>query len=135
MTLRGVGHAVNSTIGAASETKQYMKEKRELKAAHFDMNEQPEDSTNPRKDTSILEDECSENNRSRAESLVDSEADDWELDDSEEEDEESDLALEQPLSQSDNQEPESIIVPECRDTPLPVPVVLPQRRPQARSRG
>lgn len=42
MTLRGVGHAVNSTIGAASETKQYMKEKRELKAAHFDMNEQPE---------------------------------------------------------------------------------------------
>lgn len=126
MTLRGIGHAVNSTIGAASETQQYMKEKRELKAAQSDTNEQPEGKSESQNDTSKL---------ARSENLVDSEADDWELDDSEEEGEESDHSMEKPLSQSDKQEPESIIAPECRDTPLPVPVILPQRRPQARSRG
>ena len=112
MTLREIGHAVNSAIGAASETKQYMKEKRELKAAESG--------------STLHEDE---KKHAKDDSSLDSDGQDWDLDDSEDEAQREGLE-----NTSGNAEP-MVISADIRYTPIPVPVVLPQRRPQARSRG
>ena len=157
MTLRGVGHVVNYAIGTVSETKQYLKEKREAGSAEEDGMRESSSAAPRTSDPSgsLSSDKPDSREINDTEdlpdgSLFDSDNEDWELDEKAGKVREQEMKVRPPSYENATQQykEENDVggmlgnndcavsdIGGCRDTPLPVPIILPQRRPQHRTRG